>query len=262
MRPRVVLAALAVLLAAPLAADAANPVVRFATTLGDFDVELCQEESAQCLEAAPLTVANFLSYLDEGSYGPGSFIHRSAMTGAPARPFVIQGGTWKYLDPQGLHTVTPKAPVQNEFRGFSNLRGTIAVPLLGASQCNTDENSGTSGWFVNLGENSALDCGLFTVFGVVLGNGMDVVDAIADLRIYVAATPLGLTEVPFLDSFPCPPPAPTVQCLEDLLPESPFDFLVYYTVTRVPETGAAASALATSGALAWLARRRSRAESP
>jgi cyclophilin family peptidyl-prolyl cis-trans isomerase len=261
MRPRV-LAALAGLLTLPLGARAENPVVRFATTLGDFDVEVCLEVSPVCLAAAPDTAANFLSNVDDGKYGEGAFVERSVETGMPARPFVIQGGAWR-IDENSMLQQISGPTIANEFAGFSNLRGTLSVPLQGSSQCDTDENSGSTSWFVNLGDNSALDCGLFTVFAVVIGNGMAVVDEIAALRVYQAAAVVGLTHTPLLDSFPCDPPIITVQCLQSLPPPTILlDYLVYYTATRVPEPGAAASALAAAGALAWLARRRSRAEIP
>jgi peptidyl-prolyl cis-trans isomerase A (cyclophilin A) len=65
---------------------------------------------------------------------------------------------------------------------FSNVRGTIAMAKLGG-----DPNSATSQWFINVGNNSAnLDVqnGGFTVFGQVIGNGMDVIDAIERLPVF------------------------------------------------------------------------------
>ncbi|TWT88899.1 Peptidyl-prolyl cis-trans isomerase A precursor [Pseudobythopirellula maris] len=146
------------------AADAT--VVKFLTPLGRFDVELYDDE-------APLTVANFLEYVEDGDF-IDSIIHRSAKT-ADSGVNVIQGGGF-YDD---FTSVPTNAPVVNEFASDrSNVRGTIAMARLGGQP-----DSATSQWFVNTTDNLALDGidGGFTVFGIVLDNGMDVVDAIADL---------------------------------------------------------------------------------
>ena len=134
-------------------------------------------------EATPLTVANFLNYI-ENSAGErryeGTFLHRSKDN------FVIQGGGYKY-DPQSgtfslssAQHIDTDNPVKNEFDvSRSNLRGTVAMAKLGGNP-----DSATSEWFFNLTDNSAnLDNqnGGFTVFGQVLGSGMDVIDSIAAL---------------------------------------------------------------------------------
>jgi len=118
----------------------------------------------------PKTVANFLSYITNGEY-QGTIIHRLAQN------FVIQGGGYNTA---GQH-ITQQAAVQSE-AGASNLTGTIAMAL------STGPNSGTSEWFVNLGNNSAsLDGsgngGPFTVFGNVVYGGMTVVNQIAQLPV-------------------------------------------------------------------------------
>lgn len=145
-----------------------NTVVRCTSNLGEFDLQLFDAEK-------PKTVANFLSYVNSGAF-KNSIIHRSVLG------FVVQGGGF-FLDGTSLNSVSARAPVVNE-PGISNLRGTVAMAKLGG-----DPNSATSQWFVNLGDNSAnLDAqnGGFTVFGEVLGNGMNVVDAIAGLPTYNA----------------------------------------------------------------------------
>ena len=140
-------------------------VVRFETVLGNFDVRLFEED-------APMTVQNFLNYVNDGDYD-GSVIHRSA----PG--FVIQGGGYTY-DPTVIFDDIPADPaVINEF-SRSNVRGTIAMAKLG-----NDPNSATNQWFINLADNSSnLDNqnGGFTVFGEVMGNGMAIVDAVAALQ--------------------------------------------------------------------------------
>ncbi len=130
--------------------------------------------------AAPITVANFLSYVNSQAYD-NSFIHRSI----PG--FVIQGGGFDFSSPTTISSVTTSAPIQNEFSATrSNLRGTIAMAKVGS-----DPNSATSQWFFNLADNSGnLDNqnGGFTVFGQVLGDGMQIIDAIAGAPTYNATS--------------------------------------------------------------------------
>jgi peptidyl-prolyl cis-trans isomerase A (cyclophilin A) len=94
-----------------------------------------------------------------------------------------------------VSAIAQNPPVVNEFDSSrSNVRGTIAMAKLGG-----DPNSATSGWFFNLADNSTnLDFqnGGFTVFGKVIGNGMDVVDAIAALPVYNAGG--AFTDLPLI----------------------------------------------------------------
>ena len=151
----------------------ANSVVRFSSNVGDIDIELFDTET-------PLTVANFLFYVNAGRYNQ-SFIHRSL----PG--FVIQGGGF-WLNGNEVFSVTTNAAVQNE-PGISNLRGTVAMAKLG-----DNPDSATSQWFINLEDNAEnLDAqnGGFTVFGRVLGNGMAVADRIAAFPTYNFTAQLG-----------------------------------------------------------------------
>ncbi|TWT72732.1 Peptidyl-prolyl cis-trans isomerase A precursor [Posidoniimonas polymericola] len=160
-------------------------VVRYSTNLGDIDVRLFGT-------ATPLSVANFLNYVNDGDYSD-SIIHRSVSG------FVIQGGGYRWLPDGNLEPVPADAAVQNEF-GISNLRGTLAYAKLGG-----DPNSATNGWFFSLNDNSGnLDNqnGGFTVFGRVLGDGMDVVDLIASQQVVNAGSPFDT--LPVLDSFTPP----------------------------------------------------------
>ncbi len=151
-------------LLAPCPAPAAV-LVRMHTVLGNIDLELDEV-------AAPMTVANFLSYVRDGDYD-GSFIHRSV----PG--FVIQGGGFTFSD--GAFDFVPTDPaIPNEFT-LSNLRGTIAMARVGGVV-----NSATSQWFINTVDNPGLDTvdEGFTVFGRVTPDSMAVVDAIAALDIF------------------------------------------------------------------------------
>lgn len=159
---------IALTLALPVVGNAST--VTMQTVLGDISIELFEA-------AAPLTVANFMNYVNSGAY-TDSFIHRS-MPG-----FIVQGGGYTW-DNTGLHTITQNAPVMNEFSSTrSNVRGTIAMAKLGSGP-----DTATNQWFFNLADNSAnLDFqnGGFTVFGQVIGNGMQIVDAIAALPVWNA----------------------------------------------------------------------------
>ena len=153
------------------------------TPLGDIEIELLDG-------VAPGTVENFLNYVNDGDYDD-SFVHRSV----PG--FVIQGGGFIFDSGQAF-TIPADPPIENEFKR-SNVRGTIAMAKLGG-----DADSATSQWFINLDDNSgSLDGGdgqgggFFTVFGRVIGNGMQVADAIAALPIINAGSPFG--ELPVID---------------------------------------------------------------
>ncbi len=154
-----------------------TPAVRLQTVVGPIDVALYQRQK-------PITVANFLRYVDEGRYFvtdpttqqlASSFIHRSVPN------FVIQGGGYiGTVHPTAAPAIQPTAvqelpPIQNE-PGISNKRSTV-----GMAKSPTDPNSATSQWFINLSDNSAsLDTqnGGFTVFATVIGNGMNIADRI------------------------------------------------------------------------------------
>ncbi|MFK8028955.1 MAG: peptidylprolyl isomerase [Gammaproteobacteria bacterium] len=148
-------------------------IVEFQTSLGNFEVNLSDNST-------PLTVANFLEYVNSGRY-TNSIIHRSS----PG--FVVQGGGFTFDQAIPLDEVPAFPPVDNEPE-FTSSRGTIAMAKIGG-----DPNSATSQWFFNLDDNASIlddQNGGFTVFGQVVGNGMDVVDAIAALPVFAFASPL------------------------------------------------------------------------
>ena len=145
-------------------------VVEIRSSLGVIEVNLFDN-------ATPETVNNFLNYVNAGAYA-SHVVHRSV----PG--FVIQGGGFLYTGPINaesafsLDPVAASSPVANE-TVLSKVRGTIAMAKVGGQP-----NSATSQWFINLSNsNVSLDTnnGGFTVFGQVLGDGMQVVDAIAAL---------------------------------------------------------------------------------
>jgi ELWxxDGT repeat protein/VCBS repeat-containing protein len=148
-----------------------NPVVSINTNLGPIVMELFEQQT-------PITVANFLDYINDNDY-INSFFHRAAES--QGEEFVIQGGGFKtnsttFSSTAQFTNVPTEGQIQNE-PGISNVRGTVAMAKLGGQP-----NSATSQFFVNLGDNSTLDSqasGAFTVFGQVLD--MTTSDAIAAL---------------------------------------------------------------------------------
>jgi len=154
---------LSLALLSPFSASAGT-VVRVNTSLGDFFLELYDD-------VTPITVDNFLSYVNQGLYND-TIIHRLS----PG--FVIQGGGYTfYEDVQTFYEYPAGNPIYNEPRR-SNQRGTIAMAKVAGNP-----HSATNQWFINLGNNSFLDNdnGGFAVFGHVMGDGMNVVNAIAGL---------------------------------------------------------------------------------
>jgi cyclophilin family peptidyl-prolyl cis-trans isomerase len=144
---------------------ASATVVEFQTVMGNFEVNLYDVTT-------PITVINFVNYVNSGAY-TSSVYHRSV----PG--FIVQGGGFRYNGVPGVLDTIPTNPgILNE-PILSNVVGTIAMAKLG-----DDPNSATSQWFFNLADNSAnldLQNGGFTAFGEVIGDGMDVVNAIAAL---------------------------------------------------------------------------------
>ena len=157
--------------------------VRFHTTLGDIDVILAPETT-------PLTVANFLDYVNNGGY-TNSIFHRSV----PG--FVIQAGGYTLVG-NGPVTSAHSSPVKSEYK-TSNTRGTIAMALSGNS-AGTDINSATNQWFFNTVDNSgSLDTQKFTVFGQVANDaGLAVMDAIAAVPVYIGSSPV-FAQIPLIN---------------------------------------------------------------
>lgn len=157
-------ATLLLLAACALPAQAQNPHVWLDTDKGPIIVELDEA-------AAPVTVDNFLRYVDDGFYD-GLIFHRVA------EGFVIQGGGF---DANRQRRDPTYDPIVNEAdNGLSNTRGTIAMART------PEPDSATSQFFINLDDNSILDPGGntdagYAVFGEVV-LGMATVDAIESLE--------------------------------------------------------------------------------
>ena len=139
-----------------------NPRVKLETSMGDIVIELNAE-------AAPITVKNFLGYVESGFFD-GLIFHRVI------KDFMIQGGGFT-ADMQRKQT---NAPIKNEAsNGLKNDRGTIAMART------SDPDSATSQFFINHKDNSFLNYTPtspgYAVFGKTV-EGMDVVDKIAAVR--------------------------------------------------------------------------------
>ena len=136
--------------------------VKLTTTLGEIIIQLNTEK-------APVSSANFLTYVNEGFYN-GTIFHRII----PG--FMAQGGGFDTsFNQKAVH-----APIKNEANnGMANSRGTIAMART------NDPNSATAQFFINYKDNSFLNHTSptssgwgYAVFGEVI-EGMDVVDAMA-----------------------------------------------------------------------------------
>lgn len=135
------------------------------TTLGNIEVLLDTEK-------APITVKNYLNYVDKNFYKDLVF-HR-VING-----FMIQGGGFD----KNLKLRPTEAAIKNEaHNGLKNLRGTIAMART------PDPHSASSQFFINLTDNKSLDYRAplprdfgYAVFGKVT-KGMDTVDKIAKVK--------------------------------------------------------------------------------
>lgn len=130
--------------------------ITMVTNKGTIEIELDEVN-------APITVENFLSYMDAGFYN-GTIFHRTV------KNFVVQGGG---------HTpdMTEKptnAPIKNEcMNGLSNLKGSLGMAR------NEDMDSATAQFYINTKDNVRLDQ-RYAVFGRVTA-GYEVVEAIENV---------------------------------------------------------------------------------
>ena len=177
--------------------DPENTVVRFKTTLGEIDFELYDQSGPGGASAAPITVENFLQYVNTGRYFE-SFFHRSVVVDSSnpdidGDPFIIQGGGFLFNDDDGLNRVETFESIENEANADrSNVERSLAMALV--TRLGTD--TATSQFFINLRDNNGsqgegdidLDEQDFTVFGRVADDrSWSVVQAIQNLETFVFA---------------------------------------------------------------------------
>lgn len=162
MLARTTIAATALWSVANLAWAQAAPQVKFATSAGDFVVEVYPDK-------APKTVANFLQYVNDKHYN-GTIFHRVISN------FMVQGGGFD----ANYQQKPTRAPVEHEGRqamekGLRNVTGTLAMART------NDPQSASAQFFINVKDNAFLDPSVqafgYTVFGKVI-SGMDVVNTI------------------------------------------------------------------------------------
>lgn len=122
---------------------ASNPVVRIATNYGNIDIELYADK-------APITVQNFLDYVDNRHY-TGTIFHRVIDN------FMIQGGGFD----KNYKQRPTRNPVPNESTNrLSNLNGTISMARTG------DPHSATAQFFINVRDNTFLDFAMTPAKGI------------------------------------------------------------------------------------------------
>jgi peptidyl-prolyl cis-trans isomerase A (cyclophilin A) len=149
-------------------------IVKLETNMGNIVIELDRQ-------AVPVTVKNFLGYVEAGFYD-GTIFHR-VIPG-----FMIQGGG---LTKQMVEKKTRNPIINEAMGGLSNMRGTISMAR------GPKPNSATSQFFINHRDNNVLDYiddnkAGYAAFGKVT-EGMDVVDAIASVE---TTTRNGMEDVP------------------------------------------------------------------
>jgi len=153
--------------------EAKKPVVTLETSLGSIVLELDPDK-------APISVANFLAYVDSGFYA-GTIFHRVIPD------FMVQGGGFA----TDMTQKPTKPPIKNEAdNGLANDSWTIAMARTPA------KDSATAQFFINLKDNDFLNHGSrdfgYAVFGKVTG-GVDIVKKIAGVK---TATKGGNQNVP------------------------------------------------------------------
>ena len=152
------------------------PVVVMETNMGKIEIELYEDK-------APISVKNFLDYVNSGFYD-GLIFHRVIDS------FMIQGGGFD----KDMNQKETKAPIKNEAdNGLKNEKYTVAMARTGVV------DSASSQFFINVVANPFLDhkdksdqgYG-YAVFGKVIGEGIDTVIKIKQ----VPTTTRGMPDVP------------------------------------------------------------------
>jgi peptidyl-prolyl cis-trans isomerase A (cyclophilin A) len=133
----------------PAMAAKGDPHVLLTTSAGNIELELNSQK-------APISVDNFLKYVNSGFYNNTTF-HR-VIPG-----FMVQGGGFN----EQMQQKQPNPPIKNEAdNGLRNTRGTIAMART------ADQDSATSQFFINVADNAFLDHGQrdfgYAVFGKVV----------------------------------------------------------------------------------------------
>ena len=144
--------------------ESTNPLVILKTSLGEIKIELYADK-------APVTVENFLGYVEDGFYN-GTIFHRTI------KNFMIQGGGFV----PGMTQKETKDRIVNEAgNGLLNQRGTIAMARTNVV------DSATAQFFINVADNDFLNHSDETprgfgycVFGKVV-EGMDIADKIVNV---------------------------------------------------------------------------------
>lgn len=139
--------------------------VTLTTNFGDIKIRLFDDK-------APVTVENFLQYVDNGFYD-NTIFHR-VIDG-----FMVQGGGFE----PGMVQKETNAPIKNEANnGLTNTRGTLAMART------NDPHSATAQFFINVKDNDFLNFQAenmhgfgYCVFAEVV-EGMEVVDAIKNVE--------------------------------------------------------------------------------
>ena len=157
-------------------APAKEATVIMSTSLGEIHIELDPK-------SAPLTVENFLKYVDSKHYD-GTIFHRIIGN------FMVQGGGFKETDGSFKKQPT-NPPIKNESEKTpSNKRGTIAMARTSAP------NSATAQFFINVVDNPFLDYpnngGGYATFGKVV-KGIEVVEK---MRVVKTSSKNGMADVP------------------------------------------------------------------
>ncbi len=134
-------------------------------------------------EHAPVTVDNFLAYVNDGFYD-GTIFHR-VIDG-----FMIQGGGYS----ADLSRKQTRAPIKNEAdNGLKNTRGSIAMART------RDPHSASAQFFINVGDNAALDYKASDVSGwgyAVFGRVVEGMDVVGKIRTQATGVQSGFRDVP------------------------------------------------------------------